>query len=141
LVFGTNALEQLLNLSKGSWADVSWLTSDSECQDKRALTLGAIKLIGGRSIESSEASKNVDVLLGADLAAPLVAELDRLDPSVPALLMVTGSQALVQQDSVRSWSSKTFPTNKLGVQQLGGEQFELWSWEASLFASGSAAKH
>jgi hypothetical protein len=88
-------LEQLLNLSKDNWADIAWLTSDSRCQDKRALTLGAIKLIGGRSIESSEALKNVDVLLGTNLAAPLVAEHDWLDPSVPTLLMVTGFQALV----------------------------------------------
>jgi hypothetical protein len=95
VVFGENALDWILSLSKKDWSEVGWFPSSAlGPTEKAALTLAALPLIGGRLLlpdETTQASNDCDILLGSGLVGHLLMDLEALDPSTLAILVLSGT--------------------------------------------------
>ena len=114
-MFGRNALEWVLSFSKRDWSEVSWYPSDQMAEEKRSLTAGAVRLMGGVTLAVSNvlgASKICDFLLGAGPLDELLRDVPLLEGTAVILLLVTGSSR--GRGVVKSWSRRLVKHEHVG---------------------------
>ena len=125
-MFGRNALEWVLSFSKRDWSEVSWYPSDQMAEEKRSLTAGAVRLMGGVTLAVSNvlgASKICDFLLGAGPLDELLRDVPLLEGTAITLLLVTGSSR--GRGVVKSWSRRL-----VKHEHVGG----VTDWHGTIFA-------
>ena len=127
LLFGPNALDWLLSLSKRDWAEVVWFPSPLLEPSDAAQFLDLLKFVGGRLIqdlpELRRFSHQCDVLLGAGELGHLLPDLLHFDQSTLALLLVPGISR--GRGSVKSWSRRP-----VRHESVGG----VTDWHGTCFA-------
>jgi hypothetical protein len=115
VVFGENALEWMLSLSRRDWSDIAWLPSLTSTSEELELTEGVLKLMNGRRVLAGQVEKTLrdaDLYLGAGPRGSLAEDLKPLDPTVLTILLVSGEW--MRRGVFKNWQGRSFTHEQVG---------------------------